>query len=381
MVAKAVLSEANPLVASGNAHMCSAGLILLQDALELVVLGILLELGVDQRKSIESKSFDELVGEMRAAGLQLPKSGTIKALNKQRVITKHYGQLAEPATVKHYHEAAQLFIDETLKQVVGKTLGEVVLTDLLPEGEAKQCLIRGVELKEEGRYLDCLIEIRKAVFMEIENDYAIHRWADVEAMGAALALLTIGRGGLKAPYWTRNRTWISDNVKKPTDYVQVDPERLRLDAIEWGVRTADIENLRRLTPAVFRAELKSGWCIDYELSLPPNEGTLQNCNYCLDSAIWVILKKKEHEHARRWPGRQQPHEAPPIYIGHRVHQTASTASEVVHIVKEGYLYSMERIVTGFNPTETFYLVSGKEPPDDKNPYGSNHILGYLLKVD
>lgn len=381
MVAKAVLSEANPLVASGNAHTCSAGLILLQDALELVVLGTLLELEVDQRKSMESKSFDELVGELRAAGLRLPKSGTIKALNKQRVITKHYGQLAEPATVRNYHEAAQLFIDETLKQVIGKTLGEVLLTDLLPEGEIKQCLSRGSELKEQGRYLDCLIEIRKAVFLEIEVDYAIHRWSNVEDVGAGLGLLTIGRGGLKAPYWTRNKKWISENVRKPTDYVQVDPERLRLDAMEWGVRTADVENLRRLTPAVFRAGQESAWCIDYELSLPPNEATLQNCNDCLDSVISVILKKKEHEQARRWPGREQPHEAPPIYIGHHVHQTASTDSEVVHIVQEGYLYSMQRIVTGFNPTETFYHVSGNEPPDEDNPYGSNHIWGYLLKVD
>lgn len=381
MVAKAVLTEANPLIVSGNAHTCSAGLILLQDALELVVLGVLLELGVDQRKSIESKSFDELLGEIRAVGLRLPKSGTIKALNKQRVITKHYGQLAEPATVRNYHEAAQLFIDEILKQVIGKTLGEVLLTDLLPEGEAKQFLKRGVELKEGGQYLECLIEIRKAIFLEIEQDYAIHRWADIEDSGAGLGLLAFGRGGLKAPYWTRNRNWIQENVKKPTDYVQVDYERLRLDAMEWGVRTADVDNIRRLTPAVFRPNQESAWCVDYELSLPPNEATQQNCNDCLDSAISVILKKREHEHARRWPGRQQPHQAPPVYIGHYLYQTASTASVVVHTVQEGYLYSMERIVSGFDPTETFYYVSGNRAPDEENPFGSEHIRGYLLKVD
>ncbi|WP_028571609.1 hypothetical protein [Desulfonatronum lacustre] len=381
MTAKAVLGETKPLVSSGNAHSCSAGLILLQDALELVVLAVLLEKEVDQQKNIESKSFDELVGELRKLGLQLPKSGTIKALNKQRVITKHYGQLAEPATVRNYYEAAHVFIDEILRQVIGRTLGDVMLTDLLQEGESKQLLMQAAGLKDIGKYFECLIEIRKALFVEIEQDYAIHQWVDVEGNGAGLGLLGLGRGGLKAPYWTRNKRWISEHVRRPTDYVQVDPEQLRLDAMEWGVRTSDVENLRRLTPAVFRASLDSKWSVDYELSLPPNEGTLHNCVECLDAAIEVIRKKKEHEQARRWPGRQQPHKAPAIYIGHQVYKAARTTSEVMHIVQEGFLYTMHRIVSGFDPNETFYLVTGNEAPDDENPYGKNHISGYLLKFD
>jgi len=381
ITAKALFNEAKPLIVSGNAHTCSAGLVLLQDALELIVLALLGELGVDEKKSLESKSFDELIGEVKNKGIKTPKSGTIKALNKQRVITKHYGQLAEPATVRNYYESAVVFIDSVMVQVIGKGLNEVLLTDLLPDCEAKSYVAQALTYRDEGKFLESLIEIRKAFFVEYEHEYVIYGWRDTDANDNALGLLSFGRGGLKAPYWTKNKQWITKNVYKPTDYIQVDHERLRLDAMEWGASTAQLENLRRLTPEVFRAEKDSGWCIEYQLRFPPNEATLSNCNECLDSVISILLKKKEYEKTRRWPGHEQPYEAPDIYIGHQVYKAASTTSDVIHIVQEGYLYTMQSIVSGFKPDETYYYVTGNEPPDEENKYGKNFFFGYLLKVE
>lgn len=384
ITAKAVFSEAKPLIASGNAHTCSAGLILLQDALELVILALLGELGIDEKKNLESKSFDELLGELKAAGVNVPKSGTIKALNKQRVITKHYGQLAEPATVQNYCECATLLIEETLKQVIGKSLSEVLLTDLLPDCEAKTHLIRAIEIKENGEFLGCLIEIRKALFVEYENEYAINKWSEVDANDSnrnSFGLIAYTRGGFKAPYWKRNKQWIAENVRKPSDFIQVDHEQLRLDAMEWGVSTSELENIRRLTPLVFRADNKSDWCIEYDLQFPPNEATLSNCNECLDRTISILLRKKEHEKIRRWPGREQSAKVPAIYIGHSIFKSATTSSDIVHTVQEGFVYTMQSIVTGFDPKETYYYVSGNEPPDAENKYGKNHVWGYLLNVE
>jgi hypothetical protein len=381
IIAKTVFNEAKPLIVSGNAHTCSAGLILLQDALELIVLALLGELEVDEKTSLESKSFDELLGELKKAGINIPKSGTIKALNKQRVITKHYGQLAEPATVRNYYECANIFIESTLRQVIKKTLHEVLLTDLLPDCEAKFYLSKSVEFKDGGKYLECLIEIRKALFVEYEHEYAIHKWKDVEANEKSMGLISFVRGGRKAPYWTRNKKWIAENVRKPLDFIQIDHEQLRLDAMEWGVSTAEFENLRRLTPQVFRMDNSSEWCIEYEFHFPRNEATLSNCNECIDSAISILLKKKEHEKTRRWPSREQVDETPDIYIGHQVYKFPRMNSDVVHEIQEGYLYTMHRIVSGFNPEETYYFISGNEPPDEENRFGKNDFLGYLLKID
>jgi hypothetical protein len=286
---------------------------MLQDALEIIFLAMLTEKNIDEQKALESKTFDELIGELRKAGINVPKSGTLKALNKQRVITKHYGQLAEPVTVRGYAEAADAAVSSILPQVLGKTFRDIFLSDLLDEGEAQELLNEAAALLDQNKPLDALISVRKALFVEIEHEYAINRWVDVgpnERMG----LLGLGRGGHKAPYWTRNKEWIDKNVKTPIDYVQIDHERLRLDGIEWGVNTAELENLRRLTPQVFRAEKDSPWHIEYDMAFPPNEATLANGQYCLDRAISVLLRKQQHTRAKRWPRHETPFTPPTIYL-------------------------------------------------------------------
>ncbi len=227
ITAKAIYYESKPLIEAGNRYSSSAGLILLQDAIELVLLALLVELGVDEQKNLDSKSFDELLGELRKTGITVPKSGTIKALNKQRVIIKHFGQMAEPATVLNYSQAADFFIESVLKQVIGKALNEIFLTDLLPDCEAKEFLKNAIRLKESGMFLDVLIEIRKAFFVEYENTYAVHNWVDVDQNDTLQwGLLLWVKGGHNAPFfYTKNKQWIEKNVQCPLDYIQIDSEK------------------------------------------------------------------------------------------------------------------------------------------------------------
>ena len=174
---------------------------------------------------------------------------------------------------------------------------------------------------------------------------------------------------------------ITGNVGKPVDYVQVDYREIRNDAVEWGVSTSAVENIMRLTPAVFRAENDSQWRIDYDLTYPANEANISNCNYCLDTLITFLMKKHEHENAKRWPSRTRPHTPPTVYVGHAVYSAARTNSVVMHYVQEGYLYTMNRSVSGFADGEEYFHLTGNEPPDDKNPHGKNFVHGYLLKVE
>lgn len=378
LTAKAIYNEAKPLVYSGNKHSCSAGLILLQDSLELILLTLLTEQGVDETKNLESKSFDELLGELKKSGVKIPKIGTVKALNKQRVIVKHYGQLAEPASVQAYAEATDLLIESILSQVVGKNLQEIFLTDLIPDCEAKTHFRNASNYKEKNDYLEGLIEIRKAFYVEYEKDYSIYSWKDTDINDNSLALL-FGRGGLKAPSWSRNKQWIEKNVKCPIDYIKIDREKIRFDAIEWGVSTSEVDNLRRLTPNVIKLDKDAEWSIDYDAEFPPNEANEQNFNYCLDLAINIILKKKEHEQLRKWPKKDNTFNPPAIYIGHPVYSAARTDSDVVHNVQNGYLYTIRRIVSGFKDGDDFFYISGYENDDTKES-GGDYFWGYLQKV-
>jgi hypothetical protein len=102
IIAKSLFDKAQELCIVEDKYITSAGLVILQDALELVLYACLIELGIDQEKAIENFTFDQTIGELNQKGKKVNKSGTLKALNKQRVLIKHYGQLAEPETVKNF---------------------------------------------------------------------------------------------------------------------------------------------------------------------------------------------------------------------------------------------------------------------------------------
>jgi hypothetical protein len=138
-----------------------------------------------------------------------------------------------------------------------------------------------------------------------------------------------------------------------------------------------LANLRRLTPQVFRSEFGSDWCIKYDVDFPANDATLGNAKYCLDRTIAVILKKQEHQRTSRpraWGQRFVP---PPIYLGDNVYNAASTTSEVIDVVSEGFEYKIEEIVSGFNPTEAFFLITVVSKEFNDNGL-QEYFTGFLL---
>lgn len=376
MVAKSILGETKYLANSGNKHSCTAGIILLQDFIELVVLAALDELDVDEQRSLESKSFDELLGELKKKNIPIIKSGTIKALNKQRVISKHYGQLAEPVSVINYYNVAVKFVDALLEKVVGKKFQEIFLTDLLKEGSVKTRVQGAINLSEEEKYLDALIELRKAFFSEYENQYCVYSWRnqDKNQKTAGGLLGEALRGGMKAHFWTRNKQWTDENVKKPTDYVQINYEQIKIDCMEWGLSTVDVENFRRLTPEVVKTE-EGSWHFDYDTNFAANEANAENFRYCLDLLIEFLLKKQELDSSRKWPKREKYIPAPPIYIGKSIFDKPSQASQVIHEVRGDWLYSVDRIVSGFDNTERYLYIHLYQ---EKDGQPTNHIFGYML---
>ena len=137
----------------------------LQDAIEAVFYAILIELGIDESKSLERKGFDELIGELKAADIPVPKSGTLKAMSKQRVLTKHYAQVAEPITVRNYLSAARTTIEVMTQRVLGRTIYDLFIADILSNGEAKNYLKLAERAVSQTRFLDALVEIRRQYWL------------------------------------------------------------------------------------------------------------------------------------------------------------------------------------------------------------------------
>lgn len=381
VVARTLLEQAAPLCDSDDRYLASTGLVVLQDALEAVLYALLLERGIDDEKSLERKSFDELIGELKSAGVLVPRSGTLKALNKLRVLVKHYAQLAEPAMVRSYFSASQEAIASMTTEVLGQSLRDLFIADLLLEGESKALLKGAEQAIKDRRYLDALIETRKAIFVEFEEEYSIYGWRAYDGKKPEGLFSSVRRGGWRAPSWTRNKDWIEQHVKVPTDYVQIDLQNWRLEAMELGIHTVELHNLRRLTPDVFRTDGTAGWSVTYDASFPSSNATDSNARYCLDRAVSIILKKHQHARVRREPSKNVPFDPPPIYVGHTLHERPATDSPTVHTVQEGFTYSIRRIVGGFNPSESFYeVLAESEKQSEKTLLGGpeEFYRGYLL---
>lgn len=386
VIARTLLEQAQPLCAADDRYIASAGLVILQDALEVVLYALLIELGVDEKKNLESKSFDELVGELKSAGVVVPKSGTLKALNKQRVLTKHYAQVAEPITVRNYYDAASAAIDAMTATVVGKSIRELFIADILEDSESKEHLKAAEVAAAEGRYLDSLIETRKAIYVEFEDTYNIYGWRDHDGKQELGLLGMVGKGGWNAPSWTKNKKWIDENVKVPTDYIRIDYQHFRLQALELGIHTVELENLRHMTPDVFRIDNRSGWSVRYAAEFEANNATVENARYCLDRAVSILLKKQMHRSAARRPSSSIPFEPPTVYIGNEVYSRPDKASEVVHVVAEGFNYRIKAILDDLNGTDRYYEVWAESEEKDEAGTGrgllgmAKHFHhGYLLK--
>lgn len=356
ITARTLMELAEQKSALGDRHQATAGLIVLQDAVELVFLAVLLEKGVDEQQAIEKLSFDEMVSTIGKLGFRVPRSGALRAMNKLRVTAKHYGQLMEPTTVQGHVNDAQQAIDAVLTAAVGKPLREVFLTELVGDTLPRPFLDTAIQALGERRYLDALVETRKAFFVAFEWDYNIYNYREPREPGPRGGLAGLLAGGWKAPYYTRNPEWIQRNVDVPGDFIQIDNDRWRLDAMEWGINTQTLANIRRLTPEVVQLTRAGPWYVRTPAAYEVNSASHENAALCLDLTIDVIRRQKDHIQAARWTREDKPYDTPSAYIGQPLYKRPDVNSLTRHVLGTTDKYQVRSILHGFDPGTTFYEV-------------------------
>lgn len=347
ITARPILDYSRSLIETGSSHAATAGLILLQDAVELVLLAAMNERDLDDAGRAEKLSFDQIIGGLISAGIRVPKSGTLKAMNRHRVLAKHYGQLILPETARGYFEASKVSIDAVLRDAVGTDLRSIVLADLLTEGESKELLIYANDYIEKGDYLGSLVAVRKALFIEVEINYSVEVYRNGPFQ----------LGDMRAPAYARSLEWINANVKEPTDYVVIDYDRLRTEALEWGFNVNELNNIRRLTPAVFRDLARTQWFIAYDIGFPEHYATRPNAQYCIDRTIELLRKKQLHQKALAPWVNLEAFQPPQVFIGEPLFATASNSSQVIHTVASGYRYRVSRRCLGFDGVTEFLRIA------------------------
>ncbi len=370
ITARTLLEQAERDCALGDRYKATAGLIVLQDAVELVFYAALVEKGVDEVTAVEKLDFDQMIGSLGKAGIRVPKSATLKAMNKLRVTAKHYGQVMEPTTVQGHMNTAKFAVDAVLIAVVGKPLREIFLAELVTPGEPRTYLDAAAACLSQGNYLECLLSTRKAFFLAFEKDYCIYSYNDTASNAPPLGLLGLMYGGYKAPYWSRNAEWIRENVKSPMDYIKLDYDRWRMEAVECGINTQALANIRRLTPQVIRFQNEGEWLVQYPASYLANCATHENAAMCLDLTIEAIRRDQEHTKAARTVRTDRPFDMPTAYVGQPLFERPDTQSKQILVLGENHQYAVHDVLDGFQPGKKFYHIHCNAP---NKPYAWGYI--------
>lgn len=253
---------------------------LLQDAAEAFLLAIADHVGasVDQNTKFD-KYFVEI--DKRIAPKVLPFKTKLMRLNRIRIDSKHYG--IQPARDECDRLAVTLreFFDEVSLSILGVVFSTVSAIDLLEDQDSKNVLLEAKAALETGDFPACSIACRKALYLEIEWNYDISKFKDEKPLG----LLS---GYSLAPYFTRNKEYIEENVSDPTDFIVLDYSKLDQQLLKDGIDPTAYWNLWRLTPEVYRRTDKT-WVVKEDFDKLDKELLDDKIEYIFSTTVDVVL--------------------------------------------------------------------------------------------
>ena len=347
---------------SDNELSLSIGVILLQDSVEIFLLAAAEHIDADVGNITNFNKYFDLINK-KLYPKELPFRFRLNSLNKLRVNAKHYGLSPSKSETTGLIETVKEFFEEVSLQVFEKEFVTISLVDLINEGEAKDYLTAAENDFSNGEYVNVLINCRKAIYVEIESDYDISPYIDEsERKGFGLMLM-----GYKAPFYARNKKYIEENVKEPTDFIVYDHDRLDMDLLRSGMSRLDYWNVWRLTPALYRKDKESDWIVKEDFRKLDEEGIKDRAEYVLDSTINLILTKHLDLKRSKTPDYRKyfvnlKNGSAPIY------EKADNKSKVIGIVpascKKVFVDSK---VSALNGDGLFWHVSHLE--DDLHLYG------------
>lgn len=364
---KYLYSLAEENINTGNSVKLSTGIILLQDSVEIFLLGLAEHKGASIDGNTPFDRYFDKINE-RICPEKLPLQTNLIKLNKLRVNTKHYGIYPEGGECKNFLLSVGEFYEDVSINYFGKKFASITLIDLLIDGEAKEFLKEAIEFYENDRYQDCLINCRKAIYVEVEHLYNIEKIKDADPKHPGFFLF-----GGKAPFYALNKDYIEKGVGNPCDYIVLDHNSLEMELMQYGIEHNDFWNIWRLTPEVFRSEKDIEWVIKYEFNKFDESTIKSNAEYSLNKTIELILNIHKKKQSTKFPLPTQYYlELKSEEV--KVFEKADKNSKVVGFTPKG----LKKINTDFN-------IRGLN--DNDNYWHINHIeeifyiFGYIHEAD
>jgi len=174
-----------------NNEETNLGIILLQDSVELFLIGICEYLNISYDPSSISfpvyldiikkskKTFDEEKNKVvtNQEKKDVPFKKDLINMNKMRVSIKHYGKLFIPDDCIEIKERIHSFFIVASRLYIGLEFDEISLVNILEEGEIKGYLKEAENHLRNKKYFDCMINCRKVLYRLFEQKYDIRVFA------------------------------------------------------------------------------------------------------------------------------------------------------------------------------------------------------------
>lgn len=253
---------------------------LLQDSAEAFLLAIADHVGaaIDQYTKFD-KYFVEI--DKRIAPKELPFKTKLLRLNRIRVDSKHYGIQPARDECDRLSVALREFFEEVSLTILRIVFSTVSAIDLLEDRDSKNALLEAKTAIEAGDFPACSIACRKALYLEIEWNYDISKFKD----GQPLNMLAAHS---YAPYFTRNKKYIDENVIEPTGFIVLDHSNVDQELLKDGVDPTAFWNLWRLTPEVYRKADKT-WVVKEDFDKLDKEFLADKIEYIFSTTVDVAL--------------------------------------------------------------------------------------------
>ena len=360
----------------------SKGLLLLHDATENALGAIADYLNAYLKGDKSIHNYFSLIQDNDPQNRSLPYKNQINILNTLRNHIKHQGILPDIKSNAHFPSTVYQFITDICQTYLKIDFNSISLINLLRARNLKKMMEQAeVSLKEE-KYRECQIICRKTLYLVFEKQFDIRPFEeykeDIQSKSALTR--TLSRPHSLAPEHAKNKQYIKENVKQPTDFIVIDYYKMWTDLLGNGINLVDFSNVMLLTPEVYFFEEEKDWATKEDVNgIKYNQ---ENAEYCFRKTIEILLIKQNNiEREKGFLAR----ELKSTTIKNKeinVLKKASLKANVVYKIKKNSPYELRIMdeVRGLDSKNKYcYILGSKEKDKDKGKFVV--FYGYVLKND
>lgn len=291
LLARRLYNIASENIRASNSISQSVGVNLLQDSVEAFLLAVSEHVNADVDSGTRFDRYFDLIN-AKIGPRELPFRARLIALNKLRVNSKHYGLTPARSELDGMQVTVREFFEESSASILAQAFSTISLIDLIREGEAKELLREAEQSFTAGDFQNCLVACRKAIFTRFDSRFDIAPYAQHGRFDRNRGFGLFGMFN-SSPFFARNREYIEENVKQPTDFIVFDHNELEMTLLKSGQDRVAFWNVWRLTPEVYRRSQGEEWIVKWEFNKLDEDGIRDRSEYALDTTIDLLVAEDQ----------------------------------------------------------------------------------------